>query len=312
MEASAGPNAARARGRWISALRLAELWLRDVLCIAEGAPERGVRGGSEQAARARRRRTRRRRALRDAVELVAETRHAPALNVSEELALEALAYRLAGPPGALSTQPRSARGSAPGRRCRRRGRREQAVVGAVEVGGAGAEQAERCAARGDQLGLLARVGDVEGLDAVDAERVEAVDRREHFVGVGEVPERVRPHGDAAGVVDRLDRLGDGGRLAQAEGGRALDQVGRGSASRRRRCSPRAGATALAGRASTASARCGRPIGLPGRDARVDARASSSSKPSSRRASAMRRVRRSRSARKSARVAGTPGSVWSIR
>ena len=102
--------------------------------------------------------------------------------------------------------------------------RELAVVGSVEVGGAGGEQAEGGAALGEQLGLLARVGDVEGLDAVDAERVEAVDAGEHFVGVGDVPEGVRPHGDAAGLVDGVDGLGDGGRLAQAEGGRALDQV----------------------------------------------------------------------------------------
>ncbi len=36
---------------------------------------------------------------------------------------------------------------------------------------------------------------------------------------------MRPDADAAGGVDRLDRLGDGGGLAQAEGGAALDQVG---------------------------------------------------------------------------------------
>ncbi len=98
-------------------------------------------------------------------------------------------------------------------------RGEQAVLGSVEVGGAGAEQAQLGAAVGEQLGLLAGVGDVEGLDAVDAERVEAVDAGEHFLGVLDVPEGVRPDGDAAGLVDRLDGLRDGGRLAQAEGGR---------------------------------------------------------------------------------------------
>jgi hypothetical protein len=35
---------------------------------------------------------------------------------------------------------------------------------------------------------------------------------------------VRPDGDATGLVDGLDRLGHGGRLAQAEGGPALDEV----------------------------------------------------------------------------------------
>ena len=40
-----------------------------------------------------------------------------------------------------------------------------------------------------------------------------------------VPERVGPHGHAAGVVDRLDRLGHGGLGAGAEGRPAVDQVG---------------------------------------------------------------------------------------
>ncbi len=81
-------------------LRLAELWLRDVLCVCEGAPElvyavdrraqldqdagdRGSDGGGRD-----------RLALRQGVELVANTRLSLSLNVSEELALEALAYRL--------------------------------------------------------------------------------------------------------------------------------------------------------------------------------------------------------------------------
>jgi DNA polymerase III subunit delta' len=74
-------------------LRLAELWLRDVLCICEGAPELVYavdrRGELEQDARGREGAR-----LRRAVELVAEMRLSLALNVSEELALEALAYRL--------------------------------------------------------------------------------------------------------------------------------------------------------------------------------------------------------------------------
>jgi DNA polymerase-3 subunit delta' len=74
-------------------LRLAELWLRDVLCVCEGAPELVYAvdrrselqedAGAREAAQ-----------LRAAIELVADTRLSLALNVSEELALEALAYRL--------------------------------------------------------------------------------------------------------------------------------------------------------------------------------------------------------------------------
>jgi DNA polymerase-3 subunit delta' len=74
-------------------LRLAELWLRDLLCVVEGAGElvyavdrRGElerdAGGCEGAS------------LREAVQLLQDTRLRLGLNVSEELALEALAYRL--------------------------------------------------------------------------------------------------------------------------------------------------------------------------------------------------------------------------
>jgi DNA polymerase III subunit delta' len=83
-------------------LRLAELWLRDVLCVSEGAPElvyavdrraqleqdAGGRDGPGEPGR------RDPAALRRGVELVADTRLSLSLNVSEELALEALAYRL--------------------------------------------------------------------------------------------------------------------------------------------------------------------------------------------------------------------------
>src|SRR5207302_8392554 len=65
---------------------------------------------------------------------------------------------------------------------------------------------------------------VERLDAVDSERAEAVDRVEHLAVVGDVPEGVSPDRDAAGVVDRLDGLGDGRRLTQAERGAPLDEV----------------------------------------------------------------------------------------
>jgi DNA polymerase-3 subunit delta' len=86
----------RARTRTLDlALGLAELWLRDVLCACEGAPElihavdrraqleRDAGSWADPAA------------LREAIELVADTRMRLAVNVSEELALEALAYRLA-------------------------------------------------------------------------------------------------------------------------------------------------------------------------------------------------------------------------
>ncbi len=77
-------------------LRLGELWLRDVLCMCEGASElvyavdrraqldqdAGGRDGRDSVA------------LRRGVELVADTRLSLSVNVSEELALEALAYRL--------------------------------------------------------------------------------------------------------------------------------------------------------------------------------------------------------------------------
>lgn len=74
-------------------LRLAELWLRDVLLVHEGAGELAYavdrRPQLEEDARGRES-----GALREAVELVQDTRLRLQLNVSEELALEALAYRL--------------------------------------------------------------------------------------------------------------------------------------------------------------------------------------------------------------------------
>jgi DNA polymerase-3 subunit delta' len=74
-------------------LRLAELWLRDVLCVCEGAPElvyavdRSEQLVQDAAGRDA-------GALTRGVELVADTRLGLSLNVAEELALEALAYRL--------------------------------------------------------------------------------------------------------------------------------------------------------------------------------------------------------------------------
>ena len=75
------------------ALGLAGLWYRDVACVAWGAPELACHadraGELEQAAR-----DADPQRLRQAVELVEETRQRLALNVSEELACEALGYRL--------------------------------------------------------------------------------------------------------------------------------------------------------------------------------------------------------------------------
>jgi len=76
------------------ALRLCELWLRDVLCICEGAPELILasdrRDQLQQDAEGRSPVP-----LRAAIALVGDARLSLTLNVSEELALEALAYRLA-------------------------------------------------------------------------------------------------------------------------------------------------------------------------------------------------------------------------
>jgi DNA polymerase-3 subunit delta' len=85
----------RARTRTLQeAMRLVELWLRDAWCVAQGAGELVLAvdrvGELEDDARGRTG-----EALREGVELVRDTRLRLALNVSEELALEALAYRLA-------------------------------------------------------------------------------------------------------------------------------------------------------------------------------------------------------------------------
>jgi DNA polymerase-3 subunit delta' len=75
------------------ALRLAELWLRDVLCMCEGAPE-VVYAVDRRSTLERDADGRDGTRLRAAIELVGDTRLSLTLNVSEELALEALAYRL--------------------------------------------------------------------------------------------------------------------------------------------------------------------------------------------------------------------------
>ncbi len=74
-------------------LRLAELWLRDLACVQEGVPELVYAVDRqaelrEDAARCTP------PGARAGMELVRETRTRIAVNVSEELALEALAYRL--------------------------------------------------------------------------------------------------------------------------------------------------------------------------------------------------------------------------
>jgi DNA polymerase-3 subunit delta' len=75
------------------ALRMAELWFRDVLCVCEAAADLVYavdrRAELEQDAEGRDPAR-----LREAIELVGDTRLSLSLNVSEELALEALAYRL--------------------------------------------------------------------------------------------------------------------------------------------------------------------------------------------------------------------------
>jgi len=74
-------------------LRVAELWLRDVLCVAQGAGEL-VHAVDRREELEHDARGRSGAAVGRGVELVAQTRLRLALNVSEELAVEALAYRL--------------------------------------------------------------------------------------------------------------------------------------------------------------------------------------------------------------------------
>ncbi len=74
-------------------LQLAGLWLRDVSCVTAGAAElaHNADRAAELAADAEGRSP---AALREASELIEDTRARLAFNVAEELALEALAYRL--------------------------------------------------------------------------------------------------------------------------------------------------------------------------------------------------------------------------
>jgi DNA polymerase III subunit delta' len=84
----------RARTRALdSGLQLAELWLRDVMCVCEGAAEliHAVDRREQLEDDARERDGAK---LRAGMALIADTRMRLAVNVSEELALEALSYRL--------------------------------------------------------------------------------------------------------------------------------------------------------------------------------------------------------------------------
>jgi hypothetical protein len=102
---------------------------------------------------------------------------------------------------------------------------EARVVGAVEVGRARGQQAVRGTALDDHARADGVVGRVEGLDPVDPQLHEPVDRVEHGVRVPDVPKRVRPHRDAAGLVDDGDGLGHRRRGARAEGRRPWHQIG---------------------------------------------------------------------------------------
>jgi DNA polymerase III subunit delta' len=81
-------------------LRLVELWLRDMLCLADDAPELAHALDAADALRADLAALRQGRGdprrLPAAIDHVAQTRLSLSQNVTEELALEALSYRLAG------------------------------------------------------------------------------------------------------------------------------------------------------------------------------------------------------------------------
>ncbi|HEY2766971.1 MAG TPA: AAA family ATPase [Solirubrobacteraceae bacterium] len=98
----------RARTRALGdGLQLVELWLRDLWCLAEGAEEL-VHNRDRLAELREDAAGRQPAALSAGVELVCDTRLRLAQNVSEELALEALAYRLAellAPVGAGAGHP---------------------------------------------------------------------------------------------------------------------------------------------------------------------------------------------------------------
>ena len=95
MEEAAKRDGRRARtGVLDLALTLTELAFRDLVCVAEGAPEAvlAVDSPPDLAGDARSRDARR---LREAAERCEQTRQSLELNVTEELALSALGFRLA-------------------------------------------------------------------------------------------------------------------------------------------------------------------------------------------------------------------------
>ena len=92
-EAAGAPPAARAPARWTRRSQLAGLWFRDVAAVADGAPEL-VHAVDRLDALSADAEGRGPHALRRAVEHVDEARALLILNPSEELLLEALAYRL--------------------------------------------------------------------------------------------------------------------------------------------------------------------------------------------------------------------------
>ena len=97
------------------ALQLTGLWYRDLACVAAGAPELAFH--SDRAQELQQDAGRDQPTLQRALELVDDTRAALILNVSEELACEALAYRLEETLSSRSSAPPGTRAARPGRSC---------------------------------------------------------------------------------------------------------------------------------------------------------------------------------------------------
>ncbi|HEY8581779.1 MAG TPA: hypothetical protein VIL49_02495 [Capillimicrobium sp.] len=100
VERDGGERAKRAQRRAATAaldlgLQLTGLWLRDLAALADGAPEVVLNTDRREALAQDAQRASSVHALREAVELVDDCRFRLQLNVTDELALEALAYRLA-------------------------------------------------------------------------------------------------------------------------------------------------------------------------------------------------------------------------
>ena len=100
LEEAARRDGRRARTEVLDlGLTLAALGFRDLVCLAEGADE-AVLAGDRSPELATAARSRDPRRLREAAERCEETRMSLELNVTEELALSALSFRLAGLVGA--------------------------------------------------------------------------------------------------------------------------------------------------------------------------------------------------------------------